>query len=118
MSIQRLGQGEFLSQLVSYGGIAHLCGLTAQDRQADVRGQTEQILRTMEALLHQAGSDKSRLLMVNVYLADIRTKDQLNAVWKSWVDPQAKPARAVVQTQLGAPDVLVEISAVAALGKD
>jgi len=115
MEISRLGQGANLSQLVSYGGIAYLSGMTAQNKKADIQGQGKQILEAMEELLNQAGSSKSRLLMVNIYLADIRTKDQFNAVWQAWVDPSAKPARAAVQTQLGAPDVLIEISAVAAL---
>jgi len=115
MEISRLGQGAILSQAVSHGGTVYLSGLTAQNKNADIKGQSEQILHTIEQLLNEAGSSKSKLLMVNIYLADIRNKDEFNAAWQAWVDPSAKPARAAVQTQLGAPNVLVEVSAIAAL---
>lgn len=42
-----------------------------------------------------AGTDKSKLVSVNIWLKDISQFDQMNATWELWVDPSALPARDV-----------------------
>jgi enamine deaminase RidA (YjgF/YER057c/UK114 family) len=103
-----------LSRLVTHNGIAYLAGLTADDLAAPIKGQTEQILKKIDALLALAGTDKSRLLSTLIYITDMRAKAQMDEAWLAWVDPKNKPARACVETRLGAPDILVEIMVVAA----
>lgn len=114
MSITRHQVGPRLSQAVVHGDTVYLAGQVADDPAADVRGQTEQILRKIDALLAAAGTDKSRLLSATVYLANMGTYAEMNAAWDAWVDPRHTPARATVEARLATPRYLVEITAVAA----
>ena len=103
-----------LSRVVTHNGIAYLAGLTADNRSAPMKAQTDEILRKIDALLKLAGSDKSRLLSAMVYVTDMRLKPQMDEAWTAWIDPRHAPARACVETRLGTPDTLVEIMVVAA----
>ena len=79
-----------------------------------MRGQTADILARIDARLAELGSDKTRILMANIWLADIATFDEMNAAWDAWVDHAHLPARATVEARLASPDYLVEIAVVAA----
>lgn len=114
MTIKRHESSKILSDAVEHGGLVYLAGQVADDLSQDVRGQTRQILDSIDRLLAQAGSDKSRILSVNIWLADIRLRDEMNKVWVEWADPANLPARATVEAKLGGPNVLVEIMLVAA----
>jgi enamine deaminase RidA (YjgF/YER057c/UK114 family) len=113
-AITRQQSSARLSGVVTYNGIAYLAGLTADDVKAPMRGQTEQVLKKIDDLLKLAGTDKSRLLSTMVYITDMRLKPQMDEAWLAWVDPKNTPARACVETRLGAPEILVEIMVVAA----
>jgi enamine deaminase RidA (YjgF/YER057c/UK114 family) len=115
MSITRLAPGPRLSGAVVHGNTVYLAGQVAADPSAGVRGQTEQILKRIDELLAQAGTDKSRLLSATVYLSDIRTYDEMNAAWDAWVDRANLPARATVEARLAASRYLVEIAGIAAI---
>ena len=110
---RQLSDAQF-SRIVSHGGVVHLAGQPAKDRSAPVKAQTAEVLRSIDALLTQAGSHKSRLLTAIIYLADMRQKAHMDEAWLEWVDPENLPARACVETRLGTPDTLVEIMVVAA----
>jgi len=103
-----------LSRLVTYNGVAYLAGLTADNRGASMKCQTEEILKKIDGLLKLAGSDKSHLLTAMVYVSDMRLKAQMDEAWAAWIDQKNTPARACVETRLGTPDTLVEIMVVAA----
>ncbi len=103
-----------LSRAVTYNGIAYLAGLTADNRNAPMKAQTEEILKKIDALLKLAGTDKSRLLSALVYVGDMRLKPQMDEAWSAWIDAKNTPARACVEARLGTPDTLVEIMVVAA----
>ncbi len=62
-----------------------------------------------------AGSDKSKILQTLIYLSDMSTFGEMNAVWESWVDPANTPARATSQAALATPDYKVEFTVIAAL---
>lgn len=113
MSITRHEAGPRLSQAVVHNGVVYIAGQVAEG--PTVRAQTEAILRRLEQLLAAVGSDKSRLLSATVYLADIRSFDEMNAVWDAWVSPGQPPARATVEARLARPGHLVEIQAIAAV---
>ena len=113
-SIKRHISGPVHSRIVEYGGLVYVAGTTADERGAGCKAQTEEVLRKIDGFLAQAGSDKSRLLQATVWLADIGEKEQMDAAWKAWVDPDNKPARACVEARLGTPDTRVEIMVVAA----
>ncbi len=116
MSIKRIQPGPRMSQAVVYNGIAYLAGQVAADKAgAPVAEQTKNILDRIDALLKEAGTDKSRLLTANIWLADIGTFAEMNGVWDSWVSPGNTPARATVESKLASPQYVVEIAVTAAV---
>ena len=115
MQIERINPGARLSQAVVAGGLVYLAGQVADDTSKDVTSQTEQVLEKIDRLLGQAGTDKTRLLTVTIYLADIADFARMNAVWDRWVPAEARPARATVESKLATPAYRVEMQAIAAL---
>ena len=115
MSIQRIGVGPRMSAAVVHGDTIYLAGQVA-DKAAggSVAEQTREILGIIDGLLKQAGSDKTHLLSATIYLPDIATFAEMNAVWDGWVAPGHTPARATVEARLAAPKYTVEIACVAA----
>ena len=112
--ITRVNPGKLISAAVVHGDIVYISGQIADDTSQGVKGQTEQVLAKIGALLAQAGSDKTKLLSVNIWMDDVRNFDQMNAAWLEWIDPAHLPARATVEAQLARPGLLVEIMATAA----
>jgi enamine deaminase RidA (YjgF/YER057c/UK114 family) len=103
-----------MSAAVVHGNTVYLAGQVAGDPSADVRGQTEQVLKKIDDLLAAVGSSKARLLSATVWLANISTFNEMNAAWDAWVDPASAPARATVEARLASPKYLVEIAVIAA----
>ena len=115
MSIRRIGVGPRMSQAVVHGDTVYLAGQVAsQAAGKSVTEQTREILAAIDTLLAEAGSDKTRLLSTTIYLADMATFAEMNAVWEAWVAPGATPARATGEAKLAAPSYTVEIVCVAA----
>jgi enamine deaminase RidA (YjgF/YER057c/UK114 family) len=114
MTIKRHNPGPVLCRAVEHGGLVYVAGTTATNKGAPCKAQTEEVLKTIDAALAAAGTDKSKLLWAQVWLADIREKDQMDTAWKAWVDADNKPARACVEARLGTPDTRVEIMVTAA----
>lgn len=115
MTIKRLNPGPRLSQAVVHGETVYVAGQVSAEPAASAKGQTEQILKKIDALLAAAGSHKSKLLSATVYVASMAYYDEMNAAWEVWVDPANPPARATVEARLASPKYLVEIVVVAAL---
>ena len=116
MSIKRYNQvGPYLNEAAAYGGIVYLAGLAADDLSQGVRGQTKQTLANIDRVLAQAGTDKSKLLRVEVWLADMDNFDAMNEVYQAWVDSENVPARVCVEARLWDKAVHVEIMATAAV---
>jgi len=115
MSVKRLHVGPRMSQAVIHGETVYLAGQVAFDAPgASVAEQTRDVLKRIEALLAEAGSGKSKLLSATIWLTDIGTFDEMNSVWDAWVDPENPPARACIESKLGAPQYDVEIGVIAA----
>jgi len=114
MSITRKHTGPRMSQLVIHGDTVYLAGQVAADANADVQTQTRQVLEKIDALLAEAGSDKTRILSAQVWLANIGHFAQMNEIWDAWVAEGQAPARACIEARLAAPELLVEIGIVAA----
>jgi len=66
-------------------------------------------------VLAEAGSDKTRILAAQIILADIATRDEMNAVWSAWLDKAHLPARMCTGGALHSPTCLVEIMVTAAV---
>jgi enamine deaminase RidA (YjgF/YER057c/UK114 family) len=114
MAIKRISPGPRLSQAVVHGDTVYVAGQVAADTGADAAGQTRQILNQIEALLAQGGSDKSKILWANVWLADMGDYMAMNGEWESWIPKGQTPARATVEAKLAMPQFKVEIACVAA----
>lgn len=116
MTIKRIGAGARMSKAVVHGGTIYLAGQVA-DKMAgkSVGEQTHEILAIIAALLHEAGSDKTKLLSANIWLSDISTFAEMNKEWDAWVAPGHTPARATVEARLAAPHYKVEIAVIAAV---
>jgi enamine deaminase RidA (YjgF/YER057c/UK114 family) len=115
MSIKRFHVGKRLSDMVVHNETIYLAGQVAGDTSADVTGQTRQVLAAIDALLAEAGSDKSKLLSATIFLPDMADFAAMNAVWEPWVSQGNAPARATVQAKLATSAYKVEIQAIAAV---
>ena len=115
MSIQRFETGPRMSQAVVHGDTVYLAGVVAKTTAGEsVAKQTQEVLSIIDGHLAKAGSDKSKLLSTTIYLTDIGTFAEMNAVWEAWVSPGNTPARATVEARLAAPKNTVEIMVIAA----
>ncbi len=115
MAIQRIKPGPRMSKAVVHGDTVYLSGQVADKaKDGNTAEQTTEILSIIEGLLAEAGSDKSRILAVNIWLSDIGTFGEMNAIWDAWVDTANPPARATVEAKLAAPNYKVEIACIAA----
>ncbi len=116
MAIQRQLTNERMSQIVTHNGTVYLAGQVGDNMNAGVEQQTRETLGNIERLLDLAGTDKTRLLSATIYLKDIDADFQgMNSAWDTWLPKGVAPARATVQAKLCEPEILVEISVVAAL---
>lgn len=115
-TIQRIDPGARMSGAVVHGNTVYLSGQVALDAGGEsVTVQTQNILDRIDVLLEKAGTNKGKLLSASIWLADISTFGEFNAVWDAWVDPAATPARATVESRLAAPQFTVEIAVIAAV---
>ncbi|KAA8495278.1 RutC family protein [Porphyridium purpureum] len=117
-TIVRYEPGTSFSQMVVHGGIIYLAGQVTDDehQKTTVGEQTSSCLAKIDRLLEMGGGHKSSILSASVWLADIATVAEMNAVWNAWVDPECKPVRATVEAKLVRPTLLVEVQVVAAVG--
>ncbi|BCH21991.1 RidA family protein [Mesorhizobium sp. L-8-3] len=107
--------GSRMSQAVGYGGLVHIAGQVADNRKAGIEAQTADVLAKIDALLAEAGTSKSKLVAVNIFLPQIGDFETMNRIYDAWVDPERLPARACVEARLADPDLRIEITAVAAV---
>ena len=96
-------------------GVCYLAGQVAADATQDIRGQTRQVLASIDALLARGGSDKSRLLMCQIFLADLADFAAMNEVWEAWLPAGQAPPRATVLAHLAKPQWKVEMVVTAAV---
>lgn len=114
MTIQRFHVGPRLSDMAVHNGTIYLAGQVADDTSQDMAGQTKQILATVDRLLMEAGSDKTKILSTTIYVTDMAEFPAMNAAWDAWVVPGATPPRATVEAKLAKPAYKVEIQVIAA----
>ena len=114
MTVKHLNSGDILSQAVEHAGVVYVAGLTADNLMADIKGQTKQVLDKIDAILKKMGTDKSKLLAATLYFTRIGDKAAANEVWKAWLGPHERPARAGIAVALNSPDTLIEIMVTAA----
>ena len=107
--IQRLDPGPRMSEASIHNGIVYLAGQIPETADAAIEVQTAEVLAAIDALLAQAGSDKSRILRAQIFLTDINDFAGMNRAWDAWVVAGNAPARATVEAKLANPAWKVEI---------
>ncbi|MBL8563470.1 MAG: RidA family protein [Gemmobacter sp.] len=112
--IKRIGTGARMSEAVCYQGIVWLAGQVGNPGES-VADQTRTCLAEVDRILAEAGTDKTRILSTQIWLADMADFPEMNAVWDAWVPQGHTPARATGEAKLAAPAYLVEIIVTAAL---
>ncbi len=115
MTIKRYETKTRMSRAVVHNGTAYLCGQVAADSKACITKQTETMLKKIDSLLQSVGSSRHQILSATIYIKDMIDFAEMNAVWDAWVPDGDAPARACVQAQLARPELLVEISVIAAV---
>lgn len=113
--VQRFEVGVRMSEMAVHNGVCYLAGQVAADGSQDIGGQTRQVLAAIDALLAQAGTDKTKILRAQIFLTDISEFPGMNAVWDTWVVPGHTPPRATVEAKLAKPEWKVEIVVTAAV---
>ncbi|MBU1295477.1 MAG: RidA family protein [Gammaproteobacteria bacterium] len=114
-TIERMEVGQRMSRIVKHNETVYLCGQVGADANTDITEQTRTMLDKVDVLLEQSGTDKSYILSATIYLRDMKDFTAMNAVWDAWIPEGHAPARACVEARLARPELLVEISVVAAL---
>jgi enamine deaminase RidA (YjgF/YER057c/UK114 family) len=115
MKVERHDVGARMSKVVVHGDTVYLAGIVADAAKGkSTAEQTKDILAQIDGFLKKAGTDKSRLLSANIWIADMANFAEMNAVWDGWVSHGNTPARATVEAKLAAPDYKVEIMVTAA----
>jgi enamine deaminase RidA (YjgF/YER057c/UK114 family) len=115
MDIKRLHVGPALSEAAIYNGTVYLAGQIADDTTRNIQGQTAEVLGHIDRLLVEAGSDKTRILSCQIFIADTKDFDGMNEAWNAWVPAGHTPPRATVVVSFPHPQRLIEIIVIAAI---
>ncbi len=115
MEIKRLHVGKRLSEVAIHNETVYLAGQIAEVTDVGIVDQTREVLGHVDRLLNEAGSDKSCILMCQIYISDMANFSGMNEVWDEWVASGHTPPRATVESRLANPECLVEIVVTAAV---
>lgn len=114
MDIKRLHVGKTLSEAAIHNGTIYLAGQIAEDTTQNIEGQTREVLGHIDRLLAETGSDKTRILMCQIFISDVKDFNDMNMVWNEWVAAGNSPPRATVEAKMIRPELLVEMVVTAA----
>lgn len=115
MTIERFHTVPRMSKMVRHAGLLYLCGQTSVGSPAlGIEAQANEMLDRVDALLVEAGSSRGRILAATIHLRDMSDFAAMNRIWEAWLPAGAAPARTTVEARLAAPELLVEVTIVAA----
>jgi enamine deaminase RidA (YjgF/YER057c/UK114 family) len=115
--IQRHHTKQRMSRIVIHNDTIYLCGQVCKDATKDIGEQTATMLEKVDELLLESGSDREHILSATIYIRDMKDFATMNEVWDAWVIASHAPARACVEARMARPELLVEISVIAAVKK-
>jgi len=115
--VKRMETSERMSKIVIHNNTVYLCGQVGAEGEgpSSMTRQTETMLDRVDSLLEQAGSGRDLILSATIYVRDMKDFAEMNGVWDNWIPTGCAPARACVEARMARPDLLVEISVVAAV---
>lgn len=114
--LKRHGMAPRYSEAAVFNGVVYLAGMVPECEATDIRSQTADVLAQVDQHLAACGSDKTRILRTQIYLADIADISEMNEAWDAWVAPGHAPPRATVQAALADPRWKIEVVVTAAQG--
>ncbi|MEJ0006418.1 MAG: RidA family protein [Steroidobacteraceae bacterium] len=85
--------GARYSEASIHAGTVYLAGQVAVGGGTSIEAQASEVLASIYSLLAEAGSSRSRILMAQIYLADMADYAGLNSVWDQWVGASTPVAR-------------------------
>jgi 2-iminobutanoate/2-iminopropanoate deaminase len=106
------------SQAIVSGGLVFTAGqipldpATGELTGTTVAEQTERVLANLRAVLEAAGSGMDQVVKTTVFLTDLATFQEMNAVYATYF-PDRPPARSTIQISALPKGARVEIEAVA-----
>ncbi len=106
---------ERMSRIVIHNDTIYLCGQVAEDANQGIQEQTRTMLAKVDDLLERTGSSRKHILSATIYIKSMDLFAQMNQVWDEWVPDGHAPARACVEARMARPELLVEISVIAAV---
>lgn len=104
-----------MSRLSIHNNVVYSCGVVAKDNSQEIKGQTQQVLDTIDELLAEAGTNKSNILSIQIWISDMKNFVEMNEVYDAWVDVENPPTRACVEAAIAKPEYLLEIRFIAAI---
>jgi enamine deaminase RidA (YjgF/YER057c/UK114 family) len=113
--LRRFHVGDRLSEMTIYNGTVYLAGQVASDASQDIRGQTAQVLASIDKLLHEAGTDNAHILMCQIFIKDLADFPAMNEIWEDWLAPGDAPPRATIRADLAKPEWKIEMVVTAAV---
>ncbi|WP_208247858.1 RidA family protein (plasmid) [Rhizobium sp. T1470] len=66
-------------------------------RGASVAAQTNEILQGINDMLLHEGTDKSEIILANIWLSDLASFEEMNRAWDVWVPDGGTPRRATFE---------------------
>jgi len=112
--IQKVNSNDVMSAVTIFNKVVYLSGQVPKNTELDITGQTKDVLATIDQLLAEANTDKSRLLSAHVYIKNLSDFQTFNTVWIDWLKGNVAPSRATIQADLVNPNWLIEIAVTAA----
>jgi enamine deaminase RidA (YjgF/YER057c/UK114 family) len=112
--IQRIDSNQVMSAATIFNQVVYLSGQVPKNTAQDIARQTRDILTTIDRILSESKSDKSRIISAQLFLKDLADFQVVNQIWMEWLAGLPKPARATIQADLVNPDWLIEIAITAA----
>ena len=113
--IERIERTPIMHRVVKSGGLVFIGGTVADDMSLDMAGQAAGAFDKLEKHLVAAGSDKTKLLSVTIFVSDLSLKRPMNDAWKEWLLPEYMPARATIGVGDLGDGCLLELTATAAI---
>lgn len=106
------------SQAVLANGVLYVSGQVAIDpatgnvAQSDIETETHQVMKNLQAILHEANLDFKNVAKCTIFVKDLNNFARINTVYGSYFT-QDPPARETVEVSRLPKDVNVEISCIA-----
>lgn len=112
--IQKMISNNVMSAVTIFNQVVYLSGQVPKITDPDIEAQTHDVLATIDSLLAEAGTDKSRLLSAQLFVKNLDDFPKINAIWIEWMKGCVPPSRATIQAELVNPAWLIEIAVTAA----